>query len=557
MTKAAGAPSASKKKTPVINDAVREAAKPRGRRKTQATEQNDSLAQMQENPFFKAFFEGDFSPEERRDAITSLTISSLDSKQDRENIRSLDAFREWLSSERTRFAENIIAISNVDSMAELQAVLKDMNTDLLNFEDRINPIMDIIESIHYLRTNGLIGDAFRQIQTDKDEEEKRLSKIVELELKIAEEKKKIETERLKKAEAQTQRSFFGMGGPTKNALRTMALAEDAIKDAEKTQKELTDKINALKSKAPESSDMGEHEVHKRKLRELLDMSKDENTQRMIELRDAGSGFISTARDRTGSLRGQFEQLAQQIESVEDSGKNMIKVHAIMNDGMSKAATQNSELRETLVKTPEDEALLDKMTREEKLRALDTHVDYLSRAQAETMSAFGELNQQAIRVNTMRGATDQQIETARRINTEGVAATADRLATVLTAVGGAALGEASEAAKDTLNRMRQSTNEIASREVIRVAMGTSQINDQLDIVFNELEDIRDIQQTATGITRNAMTEMRERMADIQDSANAAREELGEHIASASVTNIDDEQATKTAQTPSASTGFPSV
>ena len=39
--------------------------------------------------------------------------------------------------------------------------------------------------------------------------------------------------------------------------------------------------------------------------------------------------------------------------------------------------------------------------------------------------------------------------------------------------------------------------------------------------------------------------------------AAREELGEHIASASVTNIDDEQATKTAQTPSASTGFPSV
>jgi hypothetical protein len=294
--------------------------------------------------------------------------------------------------------------------------------------------------------------------------------------------------------------------------------------------------------------------HKAKLRSLLDMSKEENQDRMIALRDAATQFISTARTRTGSLRGQFDKLATQIETVEDSNQNMIKVYAILNDGLKDANTANGKMRKTFADAPEEESLIERMTREEKLRTVDTHVSHLSRSQGETMATFGDLNQQAIRIHTMRAATDQQIETARRINTEGVAATADRLATVLTAVSGAALGEASEAAKDTLNRMRRSTNEISSREVIRVAMGVSTINDQLETVFQELEEIREVQQAATGITRNAMTEMQQRMEELQQSAKAASEDLAAHIASASLVGED---ASQPAQKPAAPTGFPGV
>jgi hypothetical protein len=52
-------------------------------------------------------------------------------------------------------------------------------------------------------------------------------------------------------------------------------------------------------------------------------------------------------------------------------------------------------------------------------------------------------------------------------------------------------------------------------------------------------------------------MRERMADIQASANAAREELGEHIASASVTNSEEVAASQPAEKGPVNTGFPSV
>jgi hypothetical protein len=235
---------------------------------------------------------------------------------------------------------------------------------------------------------------------------------------------------------------------------------------------------------------------------------------------------------------------------------MIKVYAVLNEGMKDATKANAELRKPLTDAPEDESIVDKMTREEKLRALDGHVSHISRSQGETMAAYGDLNQQAIRVHTMRQSTDQQIDTARQINTQGVAATADRLATVLTAVSGAALGEASEAAKDTLSRMRESTNDISSREVIRVAMGVTTVNDQLETVFKELEDIREVQQAATGIVRNGMTEMQERMVQLRESANAAKEDLADHIASASIVETEHNGEGSAQQAPK-TTGFPGV
>lgn len=519
-------------KSAVLNDAVLAASQPKSKVKTKT---DDALnAKITDNPFYNVLFAADKSLAEKQQAVTEMMTSTLDSKQDRASVKAYDDFREWLSAQQTTLAEQVISLSNVDSMAELQSVLKDMNTDLLNFEDKMNPIMDIIESIHYLRTNDLIGDTFKQIKEDQEREEQINADIRAKELEIAAAEAAIEGEKERKALASTKRSFFGMGGLTKEALGDIARADQAMDDKRQEIGSINSDLHKLKSSlTPQSVDEDEAAIHKARLRELLDMSKDENRDRVIQLRDSASNFISTARDRTGSLRGQFEQLSGQITGVEDSNQNMLKVYAVLNEGMKDATAKNTGMRGDLADASDEESMVQKMTREEKLRALDTHVSHLSRSQGETMAAYGDLNQQAIRVHTMRSSTDQQIDTARQINTQGVAATADRLATVLTAVSAAALGEASSAAQDTLGRMRQSTNDISSREVIRVAMGVSTINDQLETVFQELEEIREVQQAATGIVRNGMTEMNERMVQLQETAKMAKDDLNSHIASASL------------------------
>ena len=542
------------KKSSVLNDAVLEASKPKTKQKSKA--QDTLNANITANPFYNVMFDEALSLSEKQAEVAKMTTSTLDRNRDRAQVKAYDEFREWLSAQQTELAEQVINLSNVDSMSELQSVLKDMNTDLLNFEDNMNPIMSIIESIHYLRTNGLMGDAFKQIKEDKEREEQLQGEIAELERNEQQSREMISRQEAIKIQASTERTLFGLGGLTKDAQRSIAAADIAIAAERAQQEKLKEDIKNLKAQMNVPSDDGDAAEHKARLRELLDMSDEANRDRVIALRDSASKFITTAKERTGSLRGQFDQLAGQIGNVEDSNQSMIKVYAVLNEGMKDATKANAELRKPLTDAPEDESIVDKMTREEKLRALDGHVSHISRSQGETMAAYGDLNQQAIRVHTMRQSTDQQIDTARQINTQGVAATADRLATVLTAVSGAALGEASEAAKDTLSRMRESTNDISSREVIRVAMGVTTVNDQLETVFKELEDIREVQQAATGIVRNGMTEMQERMVQLRESANAAKEDLADHIASASIVETEHNGEGSAQQAPK-TTGFPGV
>jgi len=542
------------KKSAILNDAVLEASKPKTKQKSKA--QDTLNANITANPFYNVMFDEALSLSEKQKEVAKMTTSTLDRNRDRAQVKAYDEFREWLSAQQTELAEQVINLSNVDSMSELQSVLKDMNTDLLNFEDNMNPIMSIIESIHYLRTNGLMGDAFKQIKEDKEREEALQAEIEDLKSETQRSREMVAQQEAIKIQASTKRSFFGLGGLTSEAQANIAEADIAITAEREKQEKLIGNINDLKAQMNVPAENGDAAEHKARLRELLDMSDEANRDRVIALRDSASKFITTAKERTGSLRGQFDQLAGQIGNVEDSNQSMIKVYAVLNEGMKDASKKNAEIRVPLTDAPEDESIVDKMTREEKLRALDGHVSHISRSQGETMAAYGDLNQQAIRVHTMRQSTDQQIDTARQINTQGVAATADRLATVLTAVSGAALGEASEAAKDTLSRMRTSTNDISSREVIRVAMGVSTVNDQLETVFKELEDIREVQQAATGIVRNGMTEMQERMVQLRESANSAKEDLADHIASASIVETE-HNGEGAAQQAAKTTGFPGV
>ena len=154
------AASAAKKST-VLNDAVLEASKPKTKQKTQV--QDTLNANITANPFYNVMFDESLTLADKQSEVAKMTTSTLDRNRDRAQVKAYDEFREWLSAQQTELAEQVINLSNVDSMSELQSVLKDMNTDLLDFEDNMNPIMSIIESIHYLRTNGLMGDAFKPV----------------------------------------------------------------------------------------------------------------------------------------------------------------------------------------------------------------------------------------------------------------------------------------------------------------------------------------------------------------------------------------------------------
>lgn len=540
--------SVAAKKSTVLSDAVLEQAAPKKKVAEKATSKVNE--QITANPFYKVALNPELNLEQRRAEVAKLMTSTMNREQDRANVAAYEDFREWLTAQNTELAKQTIALTNVSTMSELQSVIKDMNTDLISFNDQMSPIMEIIDSIYQLRTNGRVGDAFREIKEDEERQKKIDEDIAKLYLEIDKANAEIDRAKEKKIQASTKKSFFGFGGLTAEAQATITRADMDITERKEEIAKRRSEIDSLKASAPNASTLGELAIHKERLKQLLDLSADENRNRVVGLRDAAAKFIETAEVRTGSLREQFVDYKGQIERVVDNNSGMKKVYLVLNEGLSDAEKANSAKRSELTEK-EGETALERSTREEIMRNLDNHITMVKSSQGETLATAADLEQQAVRVNTMQQSAQQQIDTARSLNTQGVSATADRLAVVLSAISGAALGEASAVAEDTLRQMRDSTNGVAQREVIRVAMGTDRMNSQLQQITEELADLSAIQRTASGITRNSMSEMQEKMAVLAEQASNIRDAMREHGAIAA--EIDGDAASAAASAPAKSAG----
>ena len=526
--------SRSSKVADILNESVQARSMPQSRETASA--QVDPFADISANPFYTTAFKEGMSPEERQAEVARLMVSSLEVQQDRARVQEYDQFREWLASQSTELAQQIISLTNVDTMSELQGVITDMNGDLIDFEDEMKPILDIIESIYALRTSGSIEDAYREIRENKEREAKIAQDLTAVRSRIEtieDEIDEIESDSRRLAE---QRSMFGFGGVKESARVAIADNNARVAALRVDLNEKNSTMTSLQAERTTTSKLGENAIHRDRLRELLDLSDEGNRNRMISLRDKAQKFVETAKKRTGGLRGQFEGLNNQVDRTSDMNTGMTRTYAILAEGLKDAEKINSAKRGDLVVAPEGETLIQKLAREQKLTTLDQHVEKVKRSEAETIATYTDLSTQSVRIHTMKGAVTEQIDTARNLNTQGVSATADRVATVLTAISGAALGEAASVAADTLQRMRNSTGEVAGREVIRVAMGIEKLVDNLEFLTAEADDMSQITQAATGIVRNGIGELTNRMTELRKKADDLRSDLKDRNAVVSENNL---------------------
>ena len=523
---------ASLQKSSAINAAVLQKAAPAKRASEQA---QDSVTS---NPFFQVAF-GEADPEAKVAAMKALLVSTLDSKKDRANEKAFEEFKEFLSQKSIELSKQIISLTNVEVLSKLNGVIKDMNTDLLSFEEQMKPIMEIIDTIHELNTNGTMLDVFKDIEADRAAEEERARRKAELQAeqdRIQEEMRRLQDEN---SRLNADKGFFGMGTVKKESRARQEVNNGRIQEMRTRAADLSEQVRLI-DQAPEMSEEdAEKARHKRNLRSLIDMTDDQNRQRMIGLRDTAISFIETSQARTGDLRGQFDSMSEQVAHVEDSTHGMQRLYAIMNDALVGAKKENLEKRAPLAEGVEGESMMAKTTREERLRALDVHMTGMARVESDTMMSFADLTQQADRVDTMRNMVNEQINTAAKISNQGVSATAERIAMAITSVAAASLNEANTAANNTLQAMRDSTSEITSRQTIHAAMGAMRLNEGMAMMVEELARISEVKNVANDITRNGMLEMRSRMEEMAQKVGEAQENLKKGIAMAATVGSEED------------------
>ena len=495
------------------------------RRRTQQADQaeaqsvDEKFADIESNLFHQIVIQSEASPTEKKDAVAKALIydEALSSEENEARIAAFETFKEYLMAYRKEMSKEIIRLADTKAFSELQSVFEEMNAALLQFEVQITPLVEIIDAVHRLNmaSDGAMYDVFKEIQEDKEEEARiereRAEQLAQLERHEAE----IKQMQRDIAALREERSWFGLGGTKQSALQEIARKEVDINSRRLQIEQLREAIDSKIS--TRESRFAEYAAEKAHLRELLDITSDEHKERQEGLVKAALNFVNTTEQRSGSVLERMEGIKSQIKNVDTVNGNMKRIFAVVTDGIKDAEAHNKSVTQKLKDGAEGESTLEQYDREDKLQAVNEHVEALTASKVDTLSTLGELQEESMNIKSMRDTNTQQINHTRKMHTSGTAGIASRLSTVLTAVSSAALNEARTTTQNTLKTMNIITQEIAQSEAIKNATNLHVQNDELSQAIEQLASYKEISDKATEITRAALEEQKQLQREMEETA----------------------------------------
>jgi hypothetical protein len=523
----------SLKRSSAASQAAAEVGKPK--QSTQAAAKKETAAEdarfanIQANIFYKVMFDQATKPEEKRAQMAKILAYEGTKEENRERIKAFELFKEYLQAQREAMAQEIIRLTDTETFAELKEVYDQLNGALIDFDNKMKPLTDIIDAVYTLRTNGLTIEAFQEIIRDRRREAELARQRDEKKKQFEAMRSEVEALNSDIAALGERRALFGLLGPSQETREEIARKQQRLNVIGDSLGTLGGEIAALDKQVPSESALGEFAEQKKKLRELLDISTDEHKQRQRDLVDSAISFVNTAKTRVGAVRQHLTLMNDQVENLFDANNMMGTVYAIMNESIKDAGAENQKIRDSLEAPSGDEDMITKMSREQKKMSVEQHMTMLDASATDTMATYSDLVSGAIRIKTMKDAVDQQAIRARTMHSQGISGVADRLSVVLQAVSSAALGEASAMAKDTLQQMAENTNKVAQKESIRIAMGIEEQNADLTKAIDDLGSYGEVVRAATNITREGLTEMRGKLAELKTLAESVQGDIHEAIA----------------------------
>jgi len=519
----------------VLTDSVRARTTPKQNTKT--VEQTDIAS----NPFYQLVFSEELTPEQKRAELAKALTYVGTKAENRERVKQWNALQEYLSNVREEMATEIIKMTDSEVFSELQAVYGQLNNDLNDFDNSMKPLTDILDALYTLRTNGETFNALTEIAAEREKAAKLNKELGELNQEYAKKSGEVRSigDQIRDLNTDIEiqsrkKGWLGKLKPDAQAAidqntRQIAQLQARLEETRQSAEELVSKKTALETERDShAQEVGKFAAEKAKLRELLDITSQEHQGRQKNLVNNALKFVGTAKERVGSVRDHLGKMSKQIENLFDANNSMLTVHALMSEGINDAVKENQEIRKGLEPTAEEDALA-KVQREQKKQDLEMHIAALDDSARDTMTAFADLSSGSIRIKTMKDANDSQSSKTRTLHTQGIAGVADRLSTVLQAVSAAALGESSSMAKDTLTRMADNTNIVAQKEVIRVATGLDEVNDDLSKALDDLGAYGDVLRSSTEIRHKSLDEMRGKLDELKSMANQTRDAVNEAIA----------------------------
>lgn len=544
--------------SPKLSTTQSETPSERVRFRSRTATEEGPLANIQENTFFKIIFNPEFSPEQKMEHAAKALEFTENKEENRTRLKEFDSFKEYMNAVSEKMSKDRIKLTDTEVFAELQKNYGQLNDDLEDFFNKIRPLNEIIDALYKLRVDGKTRAVLDQIREDQEWEANIKVQKDELDSKIAgilnsirQAEASIKDLEVNNVALAQDKGFFGYGQIKAASMTQIKVNEKMMEDRRQEIVKLhqdveavRDQLNKLDSEIAERNENRPDSFEIGKLRELLDLTSEQHTQRQADMVAAALKFVESGKERFGSIRTHLDKMVTQIDGLGDNNTSMIQITAVLNEATKAAENANQKKREEYSKIPEDANLIEKMRLETLRQDIDEHIDVLSTAAVDTMQSYGELTTEAIKIRNMQAATKKQVESARAMHSRGISSVASQLSTVLTAVNAAGINEAQAMAASTLSEMARVTNAIAQKEAIRIATSRDEVNSDLEAQLKTLMEFGDTQREATEISRGALADMRHNLAALEDLSRDVQDDTREFVGvAADVVSNDKSKAEK--------------
>lgn len=495
------------------------------------------------NPYHD-IISGETNQAKQREQFIDL-MTFTDAETAKANEKALTEFTTWMQEQRQEMSSELITLNDTGTFSNLQLVLQDINGDLLDFEDRIEPFLAIINSVRTLQEKDLITDTIAEIANQKQV-------VEELELAILKKSHDIRALSNGKVEIQVdidyeermindltkQRKWFGFGDITEGAKHRIAQIEDAVAklridydNEERKHKAAEQERKDLQAKLAEANTFGELAKEKQILADMLNLNSEEHGVKHSELIQSATKFVDTTKTRVGETLDKSLGLSDHIGKLSDLSYNIRGRYSVLASAAAEAELNNSKMHASLKEEAEsidDADQLGKLMNEEKQRDLSKYIQGLNDSVADTAMVLTDMTVASQRIETMQHANTAQIKKTRSIATSGIAGVADNLSSVLTSIGQTATGQAATAAQQSLRRMNMTTINLTKEQMLNQAKDRQDVNADLVRNLENLAGFGEVIELANQNTYEAVAEARDLVGELRETADNVQETIAEGV-----------------------------
>ena len=491
-------------------------------RKKDKGKSKSAAVSIKDNPFAK-IVEANPNPEDQKAAMVEL-MTFVDAETTKKNNKYLEEYSAYMQSERQRLAVELIEMTDTKTFSNMQKVLRDINDGVLDFEEQIQPFMEIINAVRLIQAEDATTDIIAEMREDEkrrvemDEKLTAISRDLEV-LRSSVKGKLIQIEKLKE-----DRRFLGLGDIKQSAKDRIAELNVEISQLKSDESDLLNKQNELRASYKETESKFENlKEAKEIMASMLNLSEGDHEERHKKLVDTAAEFVNTTKERVSETLDRSVQMGDQIKSLSDLAFTMRSRYTVLSEAAKDAEKINSEKHEALKAEMEnDGGGLGRIQKEEESRALAKHITILNDAATETTNVISDLTTSSQRIENMEAANIKQIKKTQQIQTSGIAGVADNLSSVLTAINQAAIGQASTAAQQSLRRMNTNTINLTKEQMLNMAKERNDDNSALIKMLEEMSGYGEVIQLANESAQEAIGENREILKDMRRVADEVQD-----------------------------------